>query len=129
MRHPVPDPKTQQQQQQNFLASMQHQLAIKEKVPIGSTAVIPSTTDLTMAGIDKTTFVNCLNGFQLKPTHPQQQPRIIMKDATMRTINPVMFNPTTQTMHHQTTTSIATSSNIQSEFCVDGNLKIFIHFQ
>lgn len=114
MRHPVPDPKQQQQQQQNFLASMQHQLAAKEKVP---NAVIPTTNNdnlTTMAGTDKTTFVNCLNGFQLKQTHPQQA-RMNATTTTMRTINPVIFNPTTQTMHHQTTTSIATSSNIQSE--------------
>lgn len=118
MRHPVPDSKTQQQQQQNFLASMQHQLSMKEKVAVtvgGASAVIPSTTDLSMAGIDKSTFANCImgNGFQLKTT---AQPRIIMKDA-IRTMTPVIFNQQTQTMHHQSATaatSIATSSNIQS---------------
>lgn len=117
MRHPVPDPKTQQQQQQSFLASMQHQLSMKEKGAVAmstSSTVIPATADLTMTGIDKSTFANCLinNGFQLKPT--PAQPRMMMKDA-IRTLNPVMFSPNAQTMHHQTTTSIATNSNIQSK--------------
>lgn len=130
MRHPVPDSKTQQQQQQNFLASMQHQLAIKEKISVtvgaGSSAVIPSSTDLNITGIDKSTFANCIigNGFQLKAT---TQPRIIMKDA-IRTMNPVIFNQPTQTLHHQSAsvaTSMATSSNIQSKCITDCKYDIF----
>lgn len=117
MRHPVPDQKTQQQQQQNFLASMQQQVVIKDKPPM---TVIPSTSDLTMNNIDKTTLTTCLigNGYpQIAQMKTTPQPRIIMKDQ-IRTLNPMMFNTSSQGIHHQSTavaTSIASNSNIQSE--------------
>lgn len=119
MRHPVPDPKTQQQQQQNFLASMQQQVVISKDKQ--QSAVIPSTSDLSMNNIDKTTLTNCLigNGYQIKNSpqqHQQQQPRIIMKDQ-IRTMNPMIFNASTQAIHHHqptVATSIASNSNIQS---------------
>ena len=111
MRHAIPDVKTQQQQQQNFLASIQQQTTfVKDVKP-----VLPSTSMIKQEDfslVEQSNQMNCIismnNGqYQIKQTHP----RIIVKDPA-KTMSSMMF-PTTTGVHHPGNSTI--SSNIQSE--------------
>jgi hypothetical protein len=117
MRHQVPDVKTQQQQQQSFLASLQQQTTIVKDV-------MPSTSMIKQEDFSlmEQSNMNCIismnsNGqYQIKQTHP----RIIVKDP-VKTMSPLMF-PTTTGMHQPTVVttiggSSTISSNIQSKIC------------
>ena len=102
--------KTQQQQQQNFLASIQQQTTLKDIKP-----ALPSTSMIKQEEfslMEQSNQMNCIismnNGqYQIKQTHP----RIIVKDPA-KTMSSMMF-PTTTTVHQSGNSTI--SSNIQSE--------------
>lgn len=113
MRHHVPDPQTQHQQQQNFLASIQ-----QAQKPATSSSLL--SQDDKFGIIDPSSLMNkspnsisnCIismnsNGqYQIKP-----QNRIIMKEPG-KTMNPLIF-PTTTSIH-QSTSAITTMGSIQS---------------
>lgn len=130
MRHQALDVKSQQMQQQSFLASIQQTTMVKDiqKSVIPSTSVIkPDDFNL----MDQTTMItrapssisNCIismnsNGqYQIKQSHP----RIIVKEQ-VKTMGPLMFPTNTTNMHQPvvTTTTIGnlnnTSGGIQSEY-------------
>lgn len=122
MRHHVPDAKTQQQQQQSFLASIQQQTSVVKDVQKPG---IPSTSLIKQEDfnvIDQSAIItkaqssinNCIismnsNGqYQIKQSHP----RIIVKDP-VKTMNPLMFPTTTGIVHPPVVTTMG-NSNIQS---------------
>lgn len=112
MRHQVVDVKTQQQQQQNFLASIQQQTLKDIKPVLPSTSMIKQEDFSLMEQSNMNCIISMNNGqYQIKQTHP----RIIVKDP-VKTISPIIF-PTTTSVHQSTTISgnSTISSNIQSE--------------
>lgn len=119
MRHQVPDAKTQQQQQQNFLASIQQQTTMVKDI---QKSVIPSTSvikpdDFNL--MDQTALItraptsisNCIismnsNGqYQIKQSHP----RILIKDQG-KTMGPLIF-PANTTMHQPVATTMGNLTN------------------
>jgi hypothetical protein len=117
MRHQVPDVKTQQQQQQNFLASIQQQTAlVKDIKPVmPSTSMIKEEFNL-MEQSNMNCIISMNNGqYQIKQTHP----RIIVKEP-VKTMSPIIF-PTTTGVHQTTTIggNSGISSNIQSKCFVN----------
>lgn len=114
MRHQVPDVKTQQQQQQSFLASIQQQTTLVKDIK----PVVPSTSLIKQEefSLMEQSNMNCIismnsNGqYQIKQTHP----RIIMKDP-VKTMSPIIFPSTTAVPQPTIPGSSAISSNIQSK--------------
>jgi hypothetical protein len=122
MRHQSLDVKTQQQQQQSFLASLQQQTAMVRDVK----PLMPSTSMIKQEDFSlmEQSNMNCIismnsNGqYQIKQTHP----RIMVKDP-VKTMSPLIF-PTTTGIHPTVVTTIggnsAINSNIQSKkFSID----------
>lgn len=127
MRHTVPDAKTQQQQQQSFLASIQQQTTIVKDM---QKSVLPSTSMLKHDDYQliepsqpfspsmvkgQSSINNCIiqmnNGqYQIKQ---QSHPRIIVKDP-VKTMSPLMF-PTAATSMHQPIVTTINNSSIQSK--------------
>jgi hypothetical protein len=104
MRHPVLDLQTQQQQQQNFLASIQHQTLQKSS----STVSLMKTTDeislieqssttstTTTSMIGKNSIIIGMNNGQY-----QIKPRVIVKEPTTA-MSPIIF-PTTSSTNNNT---------------------------
>lgn len=124
MRHAIPDVKTQQQQQQNFLASIQQQTTLVKDIK----PVLPSTSMIKQEEfslMEQSNQMNCIismnNGqYQIKQTHP----RIIVKDPA-KTMSPMMF-PTTTGMHQSGNSTI--SSNIQSKSSFFKKILVFYSF-
>lgn len=123
MRHHVPDAKTQQQQQQSFLASIQQQTTMVKEI---QSSVIPSTSVIKQEDfnlIDQsamltkgpTSISNCIismnsNGqYQIKQSHP----RIIVKDP-VKTMSPLIFSGSSG-MPVVTTIGSVNSGGIQSK--------------
>jgi hypothetical protein len=107
--------KTQQQQQQSFLASIQQQTTLVKDIK----PVLPSTSMIKQEDFSlmEQSNMNCIismnsqGQYQIKQTHP----RIIVKDPA-KTMSPIIF-PTTTGSHQPATIGAnpAISSNIQSE--------------
>lgn len=114
MRHQVPDVKTQQQQQQSFLASIQQQSTIVKDYP---KSVMPSAIkqedfgliDPTMMAKTATSINNCIISMNSNGQY-QIKPRIIMKDP-VKTMSPLIFP--TQTGMHQAIVTSANNAGIQ----------------
>lgn len=120
MRHQVPDLQTQQQQQQNFLASIQQQTAMLKEVH-KTTGTTPTTAMIktedmghvepTIIAKSQNSINNCIISMNSNGQY-QIKPRIIMKEPVKATMSPLIF-PTTST----TTGQIGNSnSSIQSKF-------------
>lgn len=109
MRHQVLDLQTQQQQQQNFLASL-HQTTIMKEVQKPNeinhleTTVTTATTATTM--ISKNSINNCIISMNSNGQY-QIKPRIIVKDPVKATMSPLIFP--------NTTSSGGNNQSIQSE--------------
>lgn len=129
MRHQVPDVKTQQQQQQSFLASLQQQTAmVKDVKPLmPSTSMIKQEDFNLMEQSNMNCIISMNNGqYQIKQTHP----RILVKEP-VKTMSPLIF-PTTTGMHQPTVVTTiggnsAISSNIQSEFIKNSSSVSIFH--
>lgn len=119
MRHQVVDAKTQQQQQQNFLASIQQQTTMVKDL---HKSVVPSTSVIKQEDFNlieqqqqptmlaKTSSINnCIISMNSNGQY-QIKPRIIMKDP--KTMSPLIF-PGSTGMHQQTT--IGSNNGIQSK--------------
>jgi hypothetical protein len=119
MRHYVPDLQAQQQQQQNFLASIQQQTAMlkeaqQKSLPPGAVNiktedmgnVEPITTTIITKG--QNSINNCIISMNSNGQY-QIKPRIIMKESVKATMNPLIF-PTTSS------TQIVNTNSIQSKY-------------
>jgi hypothetical protein len=131
MRHHVPDAKTQQQQQQSFLASIQQQTTMVKDI---QKSVIPSTSVIKQEDfnlIEQSSIItkgqssinNCIismnsNGqYQIKQSHP----RIIVKDP-VKTMSPLMFPAPSGMQPVVTTIGNVNNSSIQSEIRFNSDL-------
>lgn len=118
MRHQVPDLKTQQQEQQNFLASIQHQTAMLKEAQktTGVTTTMIKTEEMNLvepAIITKSqnSINNCIISMNSNGQY-QIKPRIIMKEPVKATMSPLIF-PTTSSSTGQIGNS---NSSIQSKY-------------
>lgn len=110
MRHQVPDLQTQQQQQQNFLASIQQQTAMIKEAQKTTTPVIKSEDlEPTIITKNQSSINNCI--ISMNNGQYQIKPRIIMKEQVKATMNPIIFPTTSAGAIVNTTTS-----SIQSMF-------------
>lgn len=118
MRHQVLDLQTQQQQQQNFLASIQHQTLMKEVQKSSSTVSLMKTTDeislieqsttstTTTTMIGKNSINNCIISMNQNGQY-QIKPRVIVKEPVRATgMSPIIFP----------TTSSTNNTSIQSKY-------------
>lgn len=111
----MPDLQTQQQQQQDFLASLQNQSAMLKEVQKSTTlslmkteeiSLLEQSTTTTTTVIGKNSINNCIISMNSNGQY-HIKPRIIMKEPTKTTLSPLIF-PTTS----------ATNSSIQSKLKV-----------
>ncbi|KAG5674481.1 hypothetical protein PVAND_004449 [Polypedilum vanderplanki] len=112
MRHQVPDLQMQQQQQQNFLASIQQQTAIMKEAQksIVPTSLIKSEEmnliEPTIITKSQNSINNCIISMNSNGQY-QIKPRIIMKDSTKATMSPLIFpTATSSTIGNSNNSSI-----------------------
>lgn len=122
MRHQVLDLHAQQQQQQNFLATIQQQTAMLKEVHKTSSISLMKTDEInlleqsttamttTTTMISKNSINNCIISMNSNGQY-QIKPRIIVKDPVKTTLTPILF-PTTSI---PITTISGTASSIQSK--------------
>jgi hypothetical protein len=114
MRHHVPDLHTQQQQQQHFLASIQHQTAILKdthKTTVGPIIKKEEMSIVDSPAIAITKSQNSINNCIISMNSNGQyqiKPRIIVKEP-VKTMSPLIFPTTSGSIGN------SNNSSIQSE--------------